>query len=749
MGYRVGEQAGPYEILKLLGRGTFGEVLLARDPQRPAHHIALKTVACDQLEDDASERARQSAMREAQLLIRLRHPYIVRCEQVQWDAERRVVWLALEFMDGGDVQGQIDKRRGSGQPPFEAHFVRRVFAAVGSALQYVHAEGVLHRDVKPANVLLARRSQRIKLGDFGISKLLEATGRAHTVVGTPYYLAPEVVSGQAYGPGADAWALGVCLFELAALKRPFEANNPLALVRRICEMSPEELPAETAPDVRQAIMGLLVREQQQRLLIADALEVSDAIAALAGPTTSGCSSLAGKDISQGQTSQCQTSQCSSGEPTSWELSPASQEARSGEGSPVSAVSMQNSESGCSSCPSEAEIVASLCAPHRGQEGVTSLEYTLEATGASVHSIAPKHYSMVPASWQGADAMVQAQMALSSDVDDPHQLKEALEVMERNAPLTESPAISAFEALRAELRLRLSALRANAASFLETLLEPRLPHPASPVAALPFRLAPGWRLLAPGEAGAPIPAQEAVSCAEVTTFMSSTNMGASQDDDDMAALETAIEEASCLGMDTSLAEEHAASRRGLLSLLVVWGSTTRCCLVPIGMPFASIIEEVACRFGVSGADHPKATVSGSPPFKLSWHNGVEICHLRDQVCWDSCLHQCGLQGRPGRLELRLEVPFVITGRRVASPCTAGSGVCSATSGARGAVPSIVSSRRPKGSSVRPGGASLHRAPVQRRRAGGGYAAALELQGHSARAVRGSVQAAPAQTLLRRP
>jgi len=209
MGYRTGEQVGPYKVLSLLGRGCFGEVLLCRDPRRPLRHVALKTVTCDQLSPEAAERVRRAALAEAYLLQRLRHPYIVQCDEVQWDAPRLTVWLALEHMSGGDVQGLIEARRQAGGELFHPHFLRRVLAAVGSALEYIHSEGVLHRDVKPANILLARGSHRIKLGDFGVSRVLESSGCARSVVGTPYYLSPEIVSGKAYGPASDAWSLGV------------------------------------------------------------------------------------------------------------------------------------------------------------------------------------------------------------------------------------------------------------------------------------------------------------------------------------------------------------------------------------------------------------------------------------------------------------------------------------------------------------------------------------------------------------
>lgn len=266
MTIRAGETAGRYQVLQLIGRGSFGVVLLAEDPRWPRKYYALKVIPCDHLDSDTSARARESALAEADLLRRLRHPHIVSCYEVCWDAYRFVVWFALDYMDGGDVQTLIAARRAAAKPPVEARFVRMVLAAIGSALGYIHSENVLHRDVKPSNLLLTREAHpQVKLADFGISKLLEATGNARTVVGTPYYMAPEIVCGQPYGPASDAWALGVCIYELASSERPFDASNQLALARQIIDELPRALPAETPADLYQVIFGFLVKDASRRM----------------------------------------------------------------------------------------------------------------------------------------------------------------------------------------------------------------------------------------------------------------------------------------------------------------------------------------------------------------------------------------------------------------------------------------------------------------------------------------------------
>eukprot|EP00930_Biecheleria_cincta_P038850 TRINITY_DN26715_c0_g1_i1.p1 TRINITY_DN26715_c0_g1~~TRINITY_DN26715_c0_g1_i1.p1 ORF type:complete len:756 (+),score=115.85 TRINITY_DN26715_c0_g1_i1:100-2367(+) len=632
MGYRVGEQAGPYEVLELLGRGTFGEVLLARDLRRQKFHVALKTVSCEPLTGEAGDRMQDATAGEAELLMRLKHPHIVRCFETQLDKERHVVWLALELMDGGDVQSLIDSRRQADEAPFEPQFVRRVLACVGSALQYVHGEGVLHRDVKPANILVARRSHRIKLGDFGISKLLEATGRAHTMVGTPYYLSPEIVSGQGYGCAADAWALGVCLFELAALQRPFEAANALALVRRICEEPPLDLPAGTMPDICTAIAGLLERDPCCRLTLTQALAVSDAVAALAcdgahepsqatSPTRSHalCSSTFNDDLT-----------LPLGPPCSQDVSP---------------VSMATPVSGYGSSPNEAGGAADI---------VASLTGAIHCTGIQ--------------NWQGLEAMAHAKAALSADVDDPEELQLALQALEQDGPQPGEPMYEAFEALSYELRLRIAALRADAAALLQSLLDATALH-ADGLESTPFPCPPQW-----------VPIDQDAPDTVTTMCMEADE----EQSEDVAALETAIELASSLGVDTGAAEEHAAFARGLLSLRVSWGSTACFMLLPSGMPFYKVCEVVARRFGFMEGE--LGTQRGARVFELWYREGSEFHRVRDEATWETCLYHA--RSQQCRVELCLETvagvhpplrrcvrrgtppcqsPFMVTGTRLSTPC----------------------------------------------------------------------------------
>lgn len=289
---KCGETLGPYQVQQLIGRGSFGMVLAASEV-RTLRKIALKIVPCDHLDVAQASNAREAALSEASILKRLLHPNIVTCYDMCWDAERAIVWLALEYMDGGDIQAVLSNRRASGSEPIEACFVRKVLASIGSALRFVHRENILHRDVKPGNMLLSHRWSEaspgvteIKLADFGIAKLIEAAGSARTVIGTPLYLAPEMVSGRMYGPATDAWALGVCLYEIATLQRPFEAGNQLALARQIVDLPHEPVPEDLPQDVAQAIAGLLEKDEHQRMNLGQAMRLSPEIRELLidGPT---------------------------------------------------------------------------------------------------------------------------------------------------------------------------------------------------------------------------------------------------------------------------------------------------------------------------------------------------------------------------------------------------------------------------------------------------------------------------------
>lgn len=279
-GIKAGDALGHFQVERLIGRGSFGYVVSACS-LRDACEVAMKVVPCDQLDTAAACAAKEAAFSEAALLKRLgHHPNIVTCYESAWDAGRSAMWMALQYMEGGDIQSVLAQRVSSKEGPLEGGFVRSVLVAIASALRFVHQEGVLHRDVKPGNLLLTRKGldpcpEEIKLADFGVAIALNAATAATT--GTPHYMSPEMVCGEVYGAASDAWALGVCLYEMASLRRPFEANNQLALAKQIVDESESPLPEACSEDLRSVISRFLIKDAKERLDLAEAVRFSDEI----------------------------------------------------------------------------------------------------------------------------------------------------------------------------------------------------------------------------------------------------------------------------------------------------------------------------------------------------------------------------------------------------------------------------------------------------------------------------------------
>merc|ERR1740123_392388 len=138
----------------------------------------------------------------------------------------------------GDLSAALKERREVNEP-FKESEAMSVFAQCLLALSYVHSKRLLHRDIKCQNIFLMKSNGDVKLGDFGISKVMEHTAAvAGTVIGTPAYLAPEVCENEPYNSKVDVWSLGIVLYELLSLKQPFQANSMPALIMKIVTAEP-------------------------------------------------------------------------------------------------------------------------------------------------------------------------------------------------------------------------------------------------------------------------------------------------------------------------------------------------------------------------------------------------------------------------------------------------------------------------------------------------------------------------------
>lgn len=220
------KKVGAYDVDVLLGKGGMGEVWRATHPKL-ARPVALKRLLTSKdADDNDNEALAERFLREGQAMAKLRHEGIPAVYDLF--EHRGDLWLALEYVDGFTVQELLQAG------PLAPDVACLIAVAVARALAAAHRQGILHRDIKPANVMVGNDGS-VKLMDFGIAKVETQNTLTETgaVVGTPAYLAPEIVKGGSASEASDVYAVGALLYEMLAGKRVFahaNANNVWALV---------------------------------------------------------------------------------------------------------------------------------------------------------------------------------------------------------------------------------------------------------------------------------------------------------------------------------------------------------------------------------------------------------------------------------------------------------------------------------------------------------------------------------------
>lgn len=233
-----GEEFAGYRILRLLGSGGMGEVYLAQHPRLPRRD-ALKILP---IEMSANGEFRERFNREADLAATLYHPHIVGVhDRGEFNGQ---LWIAMDYIDGPDAGRLLRDRYPAGMPPQE---VVEIVSAVADALDYAHDSGMLHRDVKPANILLTKpesKRRRILLADFGIARDLtdiSTLTQTNVAMGTVSYAAPEQLSGSPIDGRADQYALAATAYHLLTGSPPFEHSNPAVVIARHLSGTPRLL----------------------------------------------------------------------------------------------------------------------------------------------------------------------------------------------------------------------------------------------------------------------------------------------------------------------------------------------------------------------------------------------------------------------------------------------------------------------------------------------------------------------------
>jgi serine/threonine-protein kinase len=218
---------GRYEIERELGKGAMGTVYLGKDP-KINRIVAIKTLPLSQeFEEDELEAVKMRFFREAETAGRLTHPHIVTI----YDAgeEHDLAYIAMEFLKGEDLRPYINRDNLLPLPT-----VINIIIQAAEALDYAHKENVVHRDIKPGNVMWERETGNIKLTDFGIARITDASRtKTGMVLGTPSYMSPEQLSGQKVDGRSDLFSLGVMLFQLLCGSLPFQGDSMATLMYKI------------------------------------------------------------------------------------------------------------------------------------------------------------------------------------------------------------------------------------------------------------------------------------------------------------------------------------------------------------------------------------------------------------------------------------------------------------------------------------------------------------------------------------
>ncbi len=225
------KKIGKYEIITILGKGAMGIVYKARDPHIN-RDVAIKTIRFDLVsEESENEEIMQRFMREAQAAGKLSHPNIITIYDV--GREESVTYIVMQLIEGQSLQKMI-----SSSEKFSTPEVIDLMCQICSALDYAHKNGIVHRDMKPGNILLDKE-RKPYICDFGVARVETSTlTQAGTAVGTPSYMSPEQVVGKKVDKRSDIFSLGCILYEILTGRRPFEAESITTVIYKIINEEP-------------------------------------------------------------------------------------------------------------------------------------------------------------------------------------------------------------------------------------------------------------------------------------------------------------------------------------------------------------------------------------------------------------------------------------------------------------------------------------------------------------------------------
>jgi len=249
---------GSYEILEVIGRGGMGIVFKAYDGELN-RYLAIKVLAPCYA---SSAAARKRFAREAQAAAAVVHQHVVAIHGV--DATGKLPYLVMPFVACESLQERIDR-----EGPLDTKDILRIALQAAEGLAAAHAQGLVHRDVKPANILLERGVDRVLLTDFGLARAIDdaALTRSGIIAGTPQYMSPEQAKGESIDHRTDLFSLGSVMYAMCTGRSPFRAETTMGVLRRICDEEARpirEVNADLPPWLPRIIEKLLAKSPGSR-----------------------------------------------------------------------------------------------------------------------------------------------------------------------------------------------------------------------------------------------------------------------------------------------------------------------------------------------------------------------------------------------------------------------------------------------------------------------------------------------------
>ncbi len=257
---------GRYEVERLIGAGGMGVVLKAYDTE--LHRIVAIKVLLPHLA--TSSAARRRFAREAKAAAAVMHEHVIPIYNVESDGP--MPYLVMQLVPGHSLQARVDE-----QGPLEIKEVLRISRQAASGLAAAHAQGVVHRDVKPANILLEESVDRVLLSDFGLARTVDdaTLTRSGVVAGTPHYMSPEQASGMSVDQRSDLFSLGSVIYFMCTGRPPYRSDSPMAVLNRICHEVHRPLD-DVNPDVpielAELVDRLLAKDPAKRFATAQEVE---------------------------------------------------------------------------------------------------------------------------------------------------------------------------------------------------------------------------------------------------------------------------------------------------------------------------------------------------------------------------------------------------------------------------------------------------------------------------------------------